>query len=93
MQTVHKIDIQYVYYNFVRRGWRLEKKIPKSLPGGNNNNYKKLRSFPDGPVVRLPVSSAGRTDLIPDQGTKIPHTVQHSQKKKKMKLCHLQRDG
>ena len=32
--------------------------------------------------LRLHVSSAGSTDLILDQVTKIPNTAQHSQKKK-----------
>ena len=37
-------------------------------------------------VQRLCSSTAGGSDLIPDEVTKIPHTMQHSQKKKKM-LC------
>ena len=33
-------------------------------------------------VQRLCSSTAGGSDLIPDEVTKIPHTMQHSQKKK-----------
>ena len=33
--------------------------------------------------LRLPASNAGDLGLIPGQGTKIPHAVQHSQEKKK----------
>ena len=36
--------------------------------------------------LRLHVSSAGSTDLILDQVTKIPNTAQHSQKKKKNEI-------
>ena len=37
--------------------------------------------FPSGPVVKTLPSSAGGMGLIPDQGTKIPHTTLCSQKK------------
>ena len=34
--------------------------------------------------LRLSNSNAGGTDLIPGQGTKIPHAVWHGQKKSKL---------
>ena len=43
---------------------------------------KESRDFPGGPVVKNLPSNAGDTSLIPGQGTKIPHAVWHSQKKK-----------
>ena len=33
------------------------------------------RDFPGGPVVKNLLSNAGDTDLIPSQGTKIPHAM------------------
>ena len=33
------------------------------------------RDFPGGPVVKNLLSNAGDTDLIPGQGTKIPHAM------------------
>ena len=41
--------------------------------------------------LRLCVSNAGGVGLIPGQGTKIPHTAQHSQKKKGRKWGQSQR--
>ena len=34
---------------------------------------KKKNDFPGGPLVKNPPSNTGDTDLIPGQGTKIPH--------------------
>ena len=34
----------------------------------------KIEDFPGGPVVKNPPSNAEDMDLIPGQGTKIPHT-------------------
>ena len=39
-------------------------------------------NFPGGPGVKNPPSNAGDTGSIPGQGTKIPHAVWHSQKRK-----------
>ena len=36
-----------------------------------------LRTSPEVQWLRLHVPSAGGTGLIPDQGTKIPHAMQH----------------
>ena len=36
-------------------------------------NKRVLGNFPGGPVVKNPSCKAGHTDLIPGQGTKIPH--------------------
>ena len=38
--------------------------------------------FPGGSVVKTLSFQCRGTDLIPGPGTKIPHAVQHSQKKK-----------
>ena len=35
----------------------------------------KSRDFPNGPVVKNPLSNAGHTGSIPGQGTKIPHAT------------------
>ena len=43
--------------------------------------------IPAGPMVKTPhASNAGGMDLIPGQGTKSPHAVWHSQKKKEYLL-------
>ena len=39
--------------------------------------------------LRLRTSTAGGSGLIPGRGTKIPHAVQHGQKKKKNKVGGL----
>ena len=42
------------------------------------------RDFPGSPVVKtLHLSNAGGTGFIPGWRTKIPHAVQHSQKKER----------
>ena len=38
--------------------------------------YIILRDFAGGPVVKNPPSNAGDMGSVPDQGTKIPHTVE-----------------
>ena len=43
--------------------------------------FENYGAFPSGPVVET-ASSAGGMGSIPDQGTKIPHAAQHSQKVK-----------
>ena len=56
-----------------------------------------LRDFPDGSVVKIPhfqrASNAGGMGLIPGRGTKNPHAVRHSQKKRgafgNMQACFL----
>ena len=40
------------------------------------------RDFPDGPVVKTQCCHRGDTRSIPGRGTKIPHAILHSQKKK-----------
>ena len=42
------------------------------------------RDFPGSPVFKTCASNAGKMSLIPDQGTKIPHAVQCSRKKKRV---------
>ena len=55
---------------------------------------KDLREFPGGPVVRtlhIHCRIAGDTGLIPGQGTKIPHAVQHSQNNNSKRLTQEKR--
>ena len=52
-------------------------------------DYKRnhtIRDFPDGPVLRLGVSTAGGAGVISDLGTKIPQAAQHDQKRNKKNL-------
>ena len=51
---------------------------PVSFERSRKLNY---RDFPGSPVVKI---NAGGMGLLPDQGTKIPHAAQRSQKKKKI---------
>ena len=44
-----------------------------------------LKDFPGDLVVKIPLSNAGGTSLIPGQETEIPHSVWRGQKKKKMR--------
>ena len=46
-------------------------------------------TFPVVQWLRLHASTAGGVGSTPGQGTKILHTVQHGQKKKKEWLCSL----
>ena len=63
---------------------------PVSFERSRKLNY---RDFPGSPVVKI---NAGGMGLLPDQGTKIPHAAQRTQKKKKntkhqrTKLYHKQ---
>ena len=52
------------------------------------NLYQEIQSrdFPAVQWLRLRALDAERTGLIPDQGTKIPHATQRSQKKKKRNI-------
>ena len=55
---------------------------------------KKTREFPGGPVVRtlhVRCRIAGDTGLIPGQGTKIPHAMQHSQNNNSKRLSQKKR--
>ena len=49
----------------------------------------KIEDFPGGPVVKNPPSNAEDMDLIPGQGTKIPHTPGQQSPS----LCHNQRSA
>ena len=52
-------------------------------------NYFKLEDpgdFPGSPVVKTPPPTVGGASLIPGPRTKIPHTAQHGQKKKKNQI-------
>ena len=42
--------------------------------------------FPGSPVIKNPASTARDKGLIPDQGTKIPHTLEH------LSLCTTTRE-
>ena len=47
-----------------------------------------IRDFPGGPVVKTSRFHCKGHGFIPAQGTKIPHSTQHSQKKKKSVFIH-----
>ena len=49
------------------------------------------RDLPGSPWLRLHASNAGGVGSIPGQGTKIPHAVWHSQKKKKVRVSPRER--
>ena len=55
--------------------------------------FNKAEGFPGSPVVKTLHFSAAGMDLIPGQGTKIPHDMWHGQKNKKQsrKMSLLQR--
>ena len=44
-----------------------------NFSGGNSGKENTYRGFPGGPVVKNPLCKAVEVDLIPGQGTKIPH--------------------
>ena len=57
----------------------------KGYFGSRNPQLKKMTAWTSLVVqwLRLCTSTAGDLRSIPGQGTKIPHTLQHGQKKKK----------
>ena len=62
------------WLNFLTKKKKKRKK-KVGLEAGKEKEWKGMRDFPGGPMVKNPPCNSRDAGLIPVQGTKVPHAV------------------